>query len=225
MVTKAAKPEQLTQHDAVHQLLGRAFLRIEQEVIKTQSLDAAPGSMGDPYGRLADSALAEARCARVLDGPARDVVTAYWTARGLVRELQSMMADQGERARDDRKVRDLSPREQDMMRAKDNACLRLVRPVRDALNYRPQKHSHINVNDLLLDLIREWAGVHKEGQSRRLAETYDMDPSTYRKLRAGWTGRRGRPGNPGVHGILNDHYRKALDQLAHAMTAEDLRNI
>lgn len=187
--------------DRVHDLLKAAFLRSENEVIKTQAFDASPGSMGSPYDRVAESAMAQSHCSRVLHGAERDAVIAYWTARGLTRELQERVA-QG-------RAREMDPREQRLVGVKDAACCRLVTAVRDDL---PGKHA--GNEDLLLDLIREWAGIEGSGQSSRLADIHGLAPSTYREIRGGYKARRGRRGSPGVHGLLEDYYHRALDRLA-----------
>jgi len=206
----------------VRRMLERAFGREERAVLKTQQFDAAPGGLGDPdrgYHHIVDAALARSRCGRVLDGTRLDAVIAYWTAQGLAQERQQQyhqqVVDEG-RSDAELHFRPLERREYELWRLKDEACVRLHRPVMDGLNRTTQPPA-----DLVLDLIREWAGLIDPGQRARLAAAYQRTERAARYLKAG---RRDR-GQVGVQQILDSCHHAALDQLAEHLTAADVGRV
>lgn len=205
---------------AVRRMLDRSFGREEDAVIKTQRLDAAPGSPGAPdraYHRIGDGAMARALCGRVLEGAELDAVVAHWTARGIAAERQEQhrrqVVDEG-RSEEGLRFRPLSAREWGLWRAKDEACLRLNRPIIAGLGRRQPPPP-----DLVLDLIREWAGLIDAGQRARLADAYRT--RSVRATRHLKSGRRDR-GQVGVHQLLEDLHARALDRLAAELTPEDV---
>jgi len=199
---------------AVRRILERAFGREERAVLKTQRFDTAPSGMTAPdcgYHRIANAAMVRSLCGRVLGGPERDAVFAYWTARGIAQERQQQCRQQAMNSDGSVHFRSLGRREFDLWMQKDEACVRLSRSVIERLGQKAYP-------DLVLDLVREWAGLIDAGQRARLAAAYERTERAARYLRAG---RRDR-GQVGVHQILDEFHHAALDRLADHLVGEDV---
>jgi hypothetical protein len=155
----------------------------------------------------------------VLDGAELDAVIAYWTAQGIAQERQQQYHQQVvDEGRSDERLhfRPLGQRELELWKLKDEACVRLNRPVMDALNRQTDPPA-----DLVLDLVREWAGLIDPGQRARMAAAYRRTERTTRYLKAG---RRNR-GQVGVQQILDGFHHAALDRLAEHLTPDDVDRV
>ena len=204
----------------VRRMLDRAFGSEEQEVVRTQAFDLAPGGGREPdraYWLIANAALGRSRCERILDGPDLDAVEAYWTARGIAHERQQQFADQKEDGVPEGRMtfRGLTSGEKSLWRAKDMACLRLQTVVMPTLAGERRRAPDA---DLVLDLVREWAGIMDRSMRTRMAAAYKRSDRSCRPLKAG----RKQPRQTGVHPLLDTYHDRAMDRLASVLSPEDL---